>query len=148
MEYLIGFKNYISRFSVGHHNTLGYENEINKPLAELGENQIYKKSCQMKEFKAKMTKSHNYQNVDEHNISFGFKYKFVMPKGSDILRFDKPFKFVKEEYLVITGSSLVGNIGGTLGMFVGISFISTLEWIIDAAYKAKKWINSWRSEDQ
>ena len=86
--------------------------------------------------------------MDDHNKSFGFKYKFVMPKGSEILRFNKPFKFVKEEYLVTTGSSLVGNIGGTLGMFVGISFLGTLEWIIDAAYRARKWINTWRSEDQ
>ena len=43
---------------------------------------------------------------------------------------------------------MVGNIGGTLGMFVGFSFIGALEWIIEVAYKARKWINAWRSVDK
>ena len=40
-----------------------------------------------------------------------------------------PYKIVKQEYLVNSWISLVGTIGGTLGMFVGFSLIGTFEWV-------------------
>ena len=40
-----------------------------------------------------------------------------------------PYKIVKQEYLVNSWISLVGTIGGTLGMSVGFSLIGTFEWV-------------------
>ena len=37
------------------------------------------------------------------------------------------------EYFVTTGLSLVGNVGGTLGMFIGFSFLGTAEWLLNVA---------------
>ena len=36
--------------------------------------------------------------------------------------------------------SLIGNVGGTLGMFVGFSFIGTVEWILDVFSRLKNHI--------
>ena len=52
----------------------------------------------------------------------------------------KPFKYVYEEYLIMPGISLIGNVGGTLGMFVGFSFLNTTEWLIAALPRLLKWI--------
>ena len=52
----------------------------------------------------------------------------------------KPFKTVKTEYLLTTFMSLVGNVGGTLGMFVGFSFIGMADWFTSFW----GWINSRR----
>ena len=49
----------------------------------------------------------------------------------------KPFKIIKKEYLIMNEMSLVGNVGGTLGMFVGFSFIGTIEWLMDILSKFK-----------
>ena len=40
-------------------------------------------------------------------------------------------KIVKKEYLVNTLISLVGNVGGTLGMFVGISMFGVTQRLQD-----------------
>ena len=87
--------------------------------------------------------------VQSASCAITWGYQFELPKCNRDNRSKAPYKIVKQEYLVNSWISLlVGTIGGTLGMFVGISFIGTLEWIIDAAYRARKWINTWRSEDQ
>ena len=41
--------------------------------------------------------------------------------------FLEPFKTVNVEYLEMTLMSLIGSVGGTLGMFVGFSFMGMLE---------------------
>ena len=41
-----------------------------------------------------------------------------------------PFKTIKKEQYVISDMSLIGNIGGTLGMFVGFSFLAKTEWVL------------------
>ena len=52
----------------------------------------------------------------------------------------KPFKIIKKEYLILNDMSLIGNVGGTLGMFVGFSFIGTFEWLLDILSKVKNHI--------
>ena len=60
----------------------------------------------------------------------GFDYRFALPAATRDVRSKKPFKKVKREYWLMPLSTLVGNVGGTLGMFVGFSFIGTSERLI------------------
>ena len=45
------------------------------------------------------------------------------------MRSKKPFKTVKKEALIVSWVSLIGIVGGTLGLFVEFSFIGALEWV-------------------
>ena len=45
---------------------------------------------------------------------------------------------VHKEYLAVTGTSLVGNVGGQLGLFVGFSFTGLTAWMFDLFPKIKK----------
>ena len=56
-------------------------------------------------------------------------YKFELPDYNTNSRSDEPYKTVKREYLIITWISMIGTVGGTLGMFVGFSLIGTSEWL-------------------
>ena len=38
---------------------------------------------------------------------------------------------VHQEYLVYDFEGMIGSVGGTLGLFVGFSLLSTLDWIIE-----------------
>ena len=60
----------------------------------------------------------------------GFEYSFGTPASTRDTKSRKLSKIVKTEYLVIPLMSLVGSVGGTLGMFLGFSFIGTSEWFI------------------
>ena len=42
----------------------------------------------------------------------------------------KAFKTVHTEYLIISGNSVLGTVGGTIGMFVGFSLMGASEWFI------------------
>ena len=46
-------------------------------------------------------------------------------------------KKVQKEHLLMSEMSLIGIVGGTLGLFVGFSFTGSLEWIHD--YWEKVW---------
>ena len=61
------------------------------------------------------------------------EYQFDTPVASKGIGFNKPFKNVKQEYLLMPLISVVGNIGGTLGMFIGFSFISATECVMEIA---------------
>ena len=63
------------------------------------------------------------------------RYYFGLQKTTKDVRSKKPFKIIKKEYIVNTWMSLVGAIGGTLGMFVGFSIIDTSEFLITAVSK-------------
>ena len=73
------------------------------------------------------------------------EYQFTVPKGTRDLFSKKPFKTVKTEHWRTNGITLVGNVGGTLGMFVGFSFLATTEWLMTViawVWKLKKTFNS------
>ena len=69
-----------------------------------------------------------------------FEYSFGFPHSTPVVRSYEPFKTIKKEYLIISWMSLLGNVGGTLGMFIGFSFITTSELAIDAGLSL--WKNS------
>ena len=55
---------------------------------------------------------------------------------------DKINKFVHREYLVWTGTSMVGNIGGQLGLWVGFSFTGLVAGILSLWYCVQRKISS------
>ena len=85
------------------------------------------KSCKVKIYKNFITK---YKNEDNHQNLFVLEFRFELPFFTWQSIMNKPFKTVKTEQLMISFLSLIGNIGGTLGMCVGFSLIGTSEWIM------------------
>ena len=57
------------------------------------------------------------------------EYHFEVPADMQGVPSEIPFKTVKTEYPRTSLMSLVGNVGGTLGMFVGFSFVGITEWL-------------------
>ena len=43
-----------------------------------------------------------------------------------------PLKSVKKEYYIMSVLSLIGNVGGILGTFIGFSFLGAYEWLMAA----------------
>ena len=80
----------------------------------------------MKEFK---TVRGRFPKSDKAG-TFGFQYRFALPLSGKDLRSRELFKVVKTEYLLHNLVSLVGNVGGILGVFVGFSFLSLVEWML------------------
>ena len=124
------------------------------------QNKYCKKSCQIKEYNIKKVSG---GFIKDHGMSFPQKfkawknwknknwtwndtftsengrileYRFVQPKWRREQRSEAPFKTVHREMLKMSGMSLIGNVGGTLGMFIGFSFIGTSEWLFE---KLGKW---------
>ena len=79
----------------------------------------------------------NSKEYDKHK-TLAFGYKFKVPNSMRDHRSDEPFKTVKTEYLIVSLMSLVGNVGGTLGLFIGFSFATTFELIMDVLQKLWK----------
>ena len=54
-----------------------------------------------------------------------FKYCLELAESNRDVRTLQPFKTVKTEYWIVTFMSLMGVVGGTMGMFVGFSIIQS-----------------------
>ena len=103
-----------------------------------------KKSCLVKEFSIKvdplleeLPKGNKNKNDQELVIEVTYD---TTPKSFRELRSLEPFKTVKTEYYLLPGLSLVGNVGGTLGMFIGFSFIGSAEWFMGSAAALWQWL--------
>ena len=66
---------------------------------------------------------------------FMFDYEFTLPKSSRGHRESKPFKIVTTEEYYWTDQSLLGTVGGTLGLMVGFSLHTTATVIIESCFK-------------
>ena len=103
-----------------------------------------RKLCHKKEYKVKLS---NYE-LEHHlpSIKFAFRYNFELPESNLNVRSEKPFKIVRKEYWIVSGMDLVGSVGGTLGLFVGFSFMDTINWFISKIFttlwtwKRRKWL--------
>ena len=65
------------------------------------------------------------------------------------LRSETVQKIIRKEYLINSFISLVGTIGGTLGMFVGISIVGATQWLQDFVLPPFwEWIkkHTWKSK--
>ena len=65
----------------------------------------------------------------KYTIALGYKFGFLS-KHTWQERSAHSFKTVRREYLLNNLISLIGTVGGTLGMFVGFSFIATSDWLM------------------
>ena len=73
---------------------------------------------------------------------YSLRLNFGTPKSTIDTRSDMPFKTVKREYWIMSWLSLIGNVGGTLGMFVGFSVITTAESAMTVLAKFWKWLTN------
>ena len=67
-------------------------------------------------------------------------YEFETPKYSRDIRSKAPHKTVKTEYVINTLVSLIGTVGGTMGMFVGFSIIGMFESLMAHLDMFWKWL--------
>ena len=86
----------------------------------------------MKEFSTRLDGQYLLKgNKNKNDQGLVIEVKFdTTPKSLWKWRTKEPFKTVKTEYYIMSGLTFVGNIGGTLGMFVGFSFIGVAEWYL------------------
>ena len=109
----------------------------------LDQEKYCQKSCRVENFKT--LRSKKWVTLDDYDKwnwtgwiqrrSFLLGYEFDLASVNTNRRSIKPFKTVHSEYLIMNGMSLVGNIGGTLGMFIGFSLIGATDWFFDHAKK-------------
>ena len=52
--------------------------------------------------------------------------------------YDDLVKDIKQEYLVMDGGGLVSTVGGFLGLFLGSSCVSIIDWLAD---QTKRFVN-------
>ena len=99
-----------------------------------------KKSCIVKEFHLEIDSTFNlfqneqYQKHYETKPFWAVRFEFDSPMTSSDSRLMQPFKTVNEEYLIISQFTLIGNVGGTIGMFVGFSLMGTSEWVMTLVF--------------
>ena len=86
----------------------------------------------MKEFQFQMECNDTVESEalsGQESYAFKLNYRFHAQKVASSA---KILKTLKKEYLVVTWISLIENIGGTLGFFVGFSLLGICEWLIDS----------------
>ena len=110
----------------------------NQVIEELRSNQEKHcpKSCNIKEYQSRVDtnfilKTGQGLTGAQTGTPLSIEFTFDSPRYTKNVRSVHPFKFVKTEYWVMSGMTLVGNVGGTLGMFIGFSFIGLSQWIMD-----------------
>ena len=87
-----------------------------------------KKACHVKEFKVRKEKIGRSEIPANTQV---LAYSFQLPISIKDHRSEKPFKTVKTEYLIMSWVSLVAQVGGTFGMFIGFSFLGIFEWFMN-----------------
>ena len=101
--------------------------------------EVCKKACQVKEFEFGETSANRDvmpgypKTINSPGKLFEMEIKFDTPYSTKDIRSEELFKNVMTEYLIVTTMSLVGVVGGTLGMFAGFSFFGVTEWFIAVA---------------
>ena len=135
----------ISLCNLDDFETYDCNKEIFDYLAEDQEEHCIK-ACQVKTFQYANNGGLLRGNVLSESDWYLEYYFEPMGKGAALRRQNQrsrePFKTVRREYWLMSTMSMVGNVGGTLGMFVGFSFIGTSEWTIDITSKFWTWLRA------
>ena len=87
------------------------------------------KSCTIKEFR---TKHWTVSNRDEDDHSLSLIYKFTALVTTSNSWTDKPSKTIVTQFYIRTWNLLIGTVGGTLGLFVGLSFLGVGTWLMES----------------
>ena len=86
------------------------------------------KMCVVTEYSIKESRQYLYEVDNEE--PFGFKLEISAPESPSYgHRLNKPYKRVFTETLVMDELQLIGTAGGTLGLMIGFSFWTCMEWI-------------------
>ena len=103
------------------------------------DNELCPKSCTILQYSGKLMLKHVRQEING-NAYITIWYKFKLPE----------YVLVSEEYLIYDTTSMIGAVGGTLGIFIGFSCSSLLTFITDLFKKQETTINNQgpRSKDQ
>ena len=94
---------------------------------------LCKKSCHVKEYKLNSAAQFGHNSLNQN--AFSFTLTFALPSSTKNLRSDEPFKTIHIETKSLSEMTLVGNIGGHLGMFIGFSFIACSVWLMELISK-------------
>ena len=92
------------------------------------------KACHIKEYvveSLKITEKKFKNNKQGLTVSFNFK----APTFSRVGWTSQLYKTVYEEYRLVNEITLTGVVGGTIGMFVGLSFMDLASGIMNSVYK-------------
>ena len=89
------------------------------------------KSCHSKEFEVTDLGRMSLEGYNSKK-TLAVGYEFSLPESMVNLRYNEPIKTIREEFLIVDTMSLVGNIGGTLGLFVGFSFFGATQWLMES----------------
>ena len=97
-------------------------------------------TCRSKQFFSVQDYTVEESDVEIHEtedrISFYIRYGEPKYSRGHRGRGNRPAMVVHTENLIIDGFTLLGNVGGQMGMFIGFSFIGAIGWIIRAIKKA------------
>ena len=88
-----------------------------------------KRSCTVLEFEIGTYMPHILGEKKSNEFTTG--YLFDKSRWVRGLRSETVQKIIRKEYLINSFISLVGTIGGTLGMFVGLSIMGVTQWLQD-----------------
>ena len=92
-----------------------------------------KKCCHVTDFQLEIDTTVILLEADEYwyrSDVWLVRFEFHTPMTRFDSRFKRPFKTIHREYLVHSEISLIGTVGGTMGMFVGFSIMGTSEWVM------------------
>ena len=91
------------------------------------------KCCYITDFQLEIDSTDKLLESDKYWCSpnvWIVRFEFHTPMTRFDSRLKRPFKTIHEEYLVHSEISLIGTIGGTMGMLVGFSIMGTSEWVM------------------
>ena len=73
-----------------------------------------------------------YEGEVETQHQFQVRFEISAPTSTVHIQTSKVLKTMRKEYYVMTDIGLIGALGGTFGLFVGLSFldvgIKTIDW--------------------
>ena len=92
------------------------------------------KSCKIIEYlpAGDVTQDQKVSGKADFTMTYGVQSPFSLHQlTGEIL------KTLKKEYYIIDDISAIGTIGGTLGLFIGISFLNIITWVMDLFCNAR-----------
>ena len=89
------------------------------------------KTCTVKEYSWKdYSPPEKFEDLGIRSEGYEFTLIMKSPESSHGLRTHTPQKQVLTEQYILDTKELIGIIGGTLGLMVGFSFMTGMEWMV------------------